>query len=1069
MLGKDRIKKKTDEELARIYEEGRIPKVGEITEKLREFGKQDLEAPEFKPPQFERMSRFDVGEFNKATELIKDDLDVLYDTDVGITAELIRQLNFHDISSRSQYTALRLAVADINDLLITQSAANGVLYSVCDDISDLSKVDLDNTTAGLDLNLGVATLPVNKAASRRLKLDKLADLAALPVFVVETPGVDIKHHGPVAGVFPGAVADNTLSSWGYRVFAKTDGSPVQIEVRLDLIDEGQVEPSFSRIDIEPFTWGEMDVEVLYTRDFQNWLLLPGYRDPSTTEGAPITFRFPTIRAKSLKLLLTKRQGSGTVKEGPVDVCYYHFGIRNIALYSMGYGVEGVFQSKLLTPSVDCEYTIDKVALVVDDRIPERTSIEYEVGIPTGDVADYTGKLRWARIAPVGRDTVGAPQILDLNSSSLSPRSKNMFCLTESAGTGIIDDVPFYNIYDADSLTGDIIPGTGKLWRGINAWHRKFGKQLKNDAVVVRGVQLRFNKDMEWQSLYIPVVDESPLDIGVGTASYEGELETPSTITGYDKDAELHLSHRVLLYGDDMTPVVPEWAISGVAPKGTNFPVASFKKANQAYSVQKVMHVHADSYEDIPLVLNTDGGLAYVRPRPMSYNMLTKGKGRHGSRQLLLGLPKKLDYLTSARVYLKYTTVTGRHIEGFYNIRHLKTLDSPDSGTDYVPGGVVGAISYFEIEQGKIRLEQPEITYPPPGQYPYYANIHWAIAQADITNLVTDVVGSSVFISKDYPLITQSARILVSYRRLLDYGHDTIQTRSLELSRTGLLAHTIAGSPAKFKEGEDYDVTPEGIVHAIGPNLLGGGGSGAGNTIKVEAKFNLVPGPRDVYVFSTYYRLEQPIKRLKLYNVCVGDYSPLSLDADNGDSLIVRAGGKTQDITASGELVDIPVGIVQVIVQSADLYGFYHELNKQSAIYKVLSAVDANGKPVFTCGSDFWTRQTAYVNPLQQVSFLNLTRNVYRTDRSFFAIQEGVWVNYEPWRESLMHEELLTITGEPPDVVGIRNPCFELEYRYRLQGATEDVRGMAIRATLKRDPGSDGDITPALSLYSLRFS
>ena len=182
MIGRNRTNKKLNELLKEEYSKGNIPNPGTIAKRLREYTESfNLEGPEMVAPAFHDKSQFDLESFNRASAAIHSDLGALYTENVAITSEVIRQLNLQDAHHNSQLKTLEIARFQLDALLLTSAHAAGALATVGDDFSDISKVDRANTTAQVDLGLGVATLTPKRAATQRIHLGHLSPLTLFPI------------------------------------------------------------------------------------------------------------------------------------------------------------------------------------------------------------------------------------------------------------------------------------------------------------------------------------------------------------------------------------------------------------------------------------------------------------------------------------------------------------------------------------------------------------------------------------------------------------------------------------------------------------------------------------------------------------------------------------------------------------------------------------------------------------------------------------------------------------------------------------------------------------------------
>lgn len=558
-LSENRLSAYTEEILKGIYEEGRTPNPGEVAHLLREFTKdRNLETPEFEAYTMEPGTKFDVDKFNWAVQTITNDIETLHNESISITQKLLKQLSIQDASFKSSSFALKQVQGQLEDLLLTHEGGGAVLMSVYDDFTDLSKVDNDHTNATVDLESTSVTLEENGAASKRIRLPKLANLNNLRAKLLNPPGRVVNWHGPVAGSKAKGMAFDTMDAWQYQVLIRQELTPeVSIQIDIELTDDDQMEPSFSRLDVSPLTMGPMNVDILYSRDKVNWLRLPGY-EQIRMDNVTQSLRFRSIRAQYLRFVLTKVKPDGEIDTGVVQNLY-HFGISSIALYQMGYTTVSQLQSKALSPDVDGEYYLGRASLFVDEELPEGTDIRYEIAAGTG-----TGTLTgtdpvWSEVSPEGRDIPGVPRIVDFGGVQYTEWADHEFTITGSgltAATGI-GGQPLFNIGNVNAQTGVRIPGGGQLRMGVQGWHhiQGAGKIQPPKRQMVNNLFFGPGPENMVQKLYVNVTDEEPPLIDAGTIQVD-PLESTQIITiPYTGSFDLPAGDPtgVLSYSADATP------------------------------------------------------------------------------------------------------------------------------------------------------------------------------------------------------------------------------------------------------------------------------------------------------------------------------------------------------------------------------------------------------------------------------------------------------------------------------------------------------------------------------------
>ena len=1116
MIGRDRTRRKLEELLKEEYAKGNIPDPGVIAKQLREYTESfDMEGPEFKPTSFTRKSKFDVEAFNTAAAAIYSDLGALYTENVTITSEIVGQLSLQDAYHNSQIKALQVAKFQLNDLLLTSAHGVAALASVGDDFSDVSKVDGANTTATVDLGLGVASLSPQRSATRRISLGHLSSITTVPITVLEPEAKDIRTTRYIGGANFGALFDNTLSAWQFQVLTEAaySGRTV-IEFTFDM-HKDKIDVEFSRIDFNPLTPDGVKILILHSRDNINWLALEGYTTPTELTTDIATFRFPTIKAKSIKVILTREVPSGeegtvnpssTVSPGAPaasiadivsDINYprftYHFGARSIDFYAMAYAAEEVLQSETLVP--DVPFPIGRASIQVVETLPPGTNIKYEVALPPVAGADPA----WAEISPINRgETSGAPKIIDFGNILYS--SRYQFQYPPASGTGVdtyVNGIPFVDVLPPSlDPTGidDILPKSGRLWKGVDAWKRNL-KEIRQAEIKQVGNKVYFDENDDFQYLYVQDTNEPKIKVGALETFLDQKEDT--WYKGYDVDTELILGHAVLTDSFGwfaLTPAHAAGVTTGGRDRQTNTTAAAGDPptlspfgtdimaghSTAGYSIEKVLHVLSDKKQDEDLELNTGAVLRVNTP--------STGWGRRISkrdREVLLGLPEydyvgmvdidgniyygPLAYSRTIRIYLQYEQ-DGITLKGFFNAKIKKILDTADTGDDFVPYGGVGCRYYYTVEDPEKKLRNAD-------------SVSWAIINRDITHLITGISSQTpniVYLNKVYWWVRPGDRLTITYRRTLDSGEEVL-TDTVEVLPYNPGAGIDPAKMPKFTQGIDYEIKKTDYGFAIqrmnNPTSISypPGASSGGIPLSPDQPtvltVNFTYRPPDIssWIYSTFFVLERALKKLELTN--------LALAPSDGDKLLVTAGGNVQDVTHSNLIKDLPAGIVGVTVHSLDIQKFDGTIDELSALYKVLQALDSDGHPVFVKGSRYWRRQVAIPQPMEQISWTDPTRGGPPTNNDYIAVNPdtspGVWINYNPLDQYLLTQELVGFapaSGVPPTGVGLSTtPGFEFDYKYTSPGAVARATGILMRGTFSRDITRPGDVTPLLDEYNINLA
>lgn len=537
--------------------EGRVPPPHEVQVKLNEW----LQANTPGSPRMQlRMqpfrSKFDRASFNKSVTEALEDLDLLFAENLDIATRVTKGLNGDDV----RYKAFRYQLGIIDDalenLLLVEPAATSYFASVFDTFNDMGNVNQDDTTAEVDLETGSVRLPVVGGVGR-VNLGFMRNRARANLrFVPETA---VQSSDLLAGTRFGNLFDDLIGNvWAAQVTTNEDvelGAEFTIPVAV-VLDRGStpiprtlatmetMAKRISRIDLEPHTPTPMGMYVEYSVDGRNYTRIPGFPDPILLEDKRVQLNFISTLVRYLRFRMFKTPDE-TLQIGAGDSVYrYTFGLKMLAVYQAGYSRFAELVTTADTPEGLEDSFVSKVALDVDERVPQGTDIRYFVALD--------GSSEWRPISTASREQ-DAPRIVEFGSSIMAARSDNRVRIqTTPSVNSTRNGITFYDIMTTDP---NVIPLSTRLFRGGNAWRRKVNLQEIQHSV--RNNYVVFTLSDNRQKLYIEVEDERVTSPG-------GVWPTNPT--------RVPLQHAIL--ADESLPVVP----------------VGSSRENPNYSVRRVLHV-----------------------------------------------------------------------------------------------------------------------------------------------------------------------------------------------------------------------------------------------------------------------------------------------------------------------------------------------------------------------------------------------------------------------------------------------------------------------------------------------
>lgn len=543
------FKKQVENIIRNYYVLGRIPSPTELESALQHML---TEYPPGKPrlklrPQ-KRNERFDINKFNIQTQEIEDDLQILYDALLGIVEDMNKQVSINQSITHTLDRQLNTLDDDLEDLIITSKTASSYLYSVSEYFNKLDQIDVDNTTADVDLANRNCTLRKLQKGTRKLSMmHMVASTATDPhprpdIQVMSGDNVALRQETPMA---------YALSSFGDQAFMliySADNGPVRIAVEFRVAPESTPAVNMSRMDLDPV--GEFDLRVLYTNENRastsNWLLFPGLENKQRIVGRS-SFNFESRPVSYLRLEMEKDSPD---REKQVDgdiLRLFQFGMKSLELFSQGYASQSTLQTKALEPQ-GSEFldSVGKVSLEIQEKPrPAGTDVKYSVKLDDDDAP-------WVPISPVNRPgTRNGSKVVDFGGSILSPRRDNYFRVTSPS---VYENRYAINFYNLKTLDNTPVFGSARLYPGLGGW-----KQGGDTQEILRSVSnnyLVFTSSDDKQHLYLTAKNEEARDRAIGGSVY------------------LELAHDILQ--QDGMPLIP--------------PAGGGVNQNPLYSIERILKV-----------------------------------------------------------------------------------------------------------------------------------------------------------------------------------------------------------------------------------------------------------------------------------------------------------------------------------------------------------------------------------------------------------------------------------------------------------------------------------------------
>lgn len=492
------VRKQIEAILQDFYKSGRIPKPVEFERAVNDFfTKYPPGRPRLKLRPQKRKSRLNIDHFNTQTLEIDNDLEILYEGLVSIIESMTR----HVASSQGVSSVLSKQLDTLKDaldsLIATYKHSNSYLMSYTESFNDLSGIDIDATTATIDLESKSCTLRRMVNGSNRLKMDHMIPTKPDEEFI--TPVVSIVEGKDVV-LRSSSQFYNCLASFGDNAYVRTysadpSGGPVTIRIEFPLSPHSL--PRISRLDIK--TLDVVKLRLLYTNENReersNWLYFPGFEGQKRIEK-PESFTFEDRDVAWIRLEFTFDSPTSVIN----GISLYQLGIERLEFYNQGYASESILETVPFLPAgSEFMSRLGKITLDVTEKSrPAGTDVQYFIQLQEPNSP-------WIPITPVNfptsRDSL---RVVDFGGSIVSPRRDNSFMVASSDIHRRKNAIDYYKIKQLDKKP---VFGSANLYHTIGTW--KQSSTLSENLLSVTHNYIVFTQTDSDQNLYLTKRDEVP--------------------------------------------------------------------------------------------------------------------------------------------------------------------------------------------------------------------------------------------------------------------------------------------------------------------------------------------------------------------------------------------------------------------------------------------------------------------------------------------------------------------------------------------------------------------------------
>lgn len=501
-----------------LYADGREPLVAEVATRMSRFFSNFPAGEPLPLPRHDAIAagQSDVKQYNKLLSHLAINLDVLYETSLRQVEDVIA-LTSSLQSHLSRLKAYRGRVeSQIDDYLLGLYNTDGYFLSISDNFSDTAYTDLNMTSAHVDTESGVVTLPTVSNTSSNIPLSQVGS----PRIQVSTPS-GVTQYEELAP-FTGALEDSLENIiWAFEVRTARQ-EEVVANVVVD-VGNSQNPIELSQINFSPY--GSTPVQVFFeTKEgsrtidgSRGWVDFGNKIQTGTTK---MVFESEPQSVSSIRMTLRKTRADYTENINGKTFYKYIFGARSITFAHKVYDFSARHVSLPLFIPADLygELVIDAVSVDVVDEVVPGTSIKYYVAASTGDPAEEFSELNWRSIVPVGSNEIGQKVVrfdgaaTEIKRISSEPAAGDLELLpiqttgpigSQNPSSLIIPGVDIYRIAKFDT---DVLLNSLELVEGVNT--TKIYSKSSDPIVNFADINLGY-----WANVFEDAEDQLTVDYG----------------------------------------------------------------------------------------------------------------------------------------------------------------------------------------------------------------------------------------------------------------------------------------------------------------------------------------------------------------------------------------------------------------------------------------------------------------------------------------------------------------------------------------------------------------------------
>ena len=410
-----------------------------------------------------------VDVYNSNLTQIYNDINAFYDTIVTQFTVELSDFNYAETARAQLFKQISSLNNQVQNLMLLATDTSGAVYAVSDNFLDNSKINLQYSTVAINNSAEMVTIQETQSGIQVIDMSQYYNTVSFPVVATQTYAANILSNSLLAGTSFGNAFNNTSGSWQQVILTSVPGD-LQVYFTINVSPNNQLGTQVTRIEVDGQSPNPFTVTPTYSSDNINFSPLPvGFstNTNTTANGVTTIWNFAPITATYIKFTIDKSQDDSVTTFNGQTAYQYVFGFTNIDIYQMGYSDTSILYSEAFTvndPNGD-PLTIDKVTLVVEESVPNGTSIDYYVSIGAPGVSN-PGQFNWVPISPINDPAPSQIQLVDfMHVSDLTDIPYNQWN-SSAYGTPLLtyQGISFYEVFQFPYTP---VKKSVVVYRGVN--------------------------------------------------------------------------------------------------------------------------------------------------------------------------------------------------------------------------------------------------------------------------------------------------------------------------------------------------------------------------------------------------------------------------------------------------------------------------------------------------------------------------------------------------------------------------------------------------------------------------